>query len=314
MFPSTARPDPSLLLELNGKTLILKDFTSVLTMRSENQQEILSQFREIYDGKYTKAFGNGKAINWKGKVGLIGASTIAFDKHHAVLSALGERFLLYRTHTEDQRQMGIQAQKTVGKEPIMRDEIRSVFHAFLDQFTDVHDVAFENEEAVGDMIIPLACFCAAGRCAVERDRYNQTIQYVPEPEGIPRLVKQFTQIGMCIALVQGKSKIDEEVYSIVAKIGRDLLPTKRLVLLEHLWKEQGIETAGRWRKTRQIANAVGIPTSTVRIALEDLQVVRLLNSHLEETPTEKKAYEWQMNLTCCEYIRDGRILEEPEND
>ena len=56
-------PEPSLLPKLNDKLVVLKDFTSVLSMRSENQQEILAQLREAYDGQYTKIFGTGKAIN-----------------------------------------------------------------------------------------------------------------------------------------------------------------------------------------------------------------------------------------------------------
>jgi len=57
--------DPSLLLTLDGKTLVLKDFTSILSMRSEAQQEILGQLREVYDGQYSKAFGTGKKIDWE---------------------------------------------------------------------------------------------------------------------------------------------------------------------------------------------------------------------------------------------------------
>ena len=46
--------DPSLLLKLDDKLLVVKDFTSILSMRSESQQEIIAQLREIYDGKYSK--------------------------------------------------------------------------------------------------------------------------------------------------------------------------------------------------------------------------------------------------------------------
>jgi len=68
--PKGKLPEPSLLPKLDGKTLVLKDFTTVLSMRHDNQAEILAQLREIYDGSYSKAFGNGKVINWEGHVGL----------------------------------------------------------------------------------------------------------------------------------------------------------------------------------------------------------------------------------------------------
>jgi len=97
IIPKGKNPDPSLLLKLDGKTMILKDFTTILAMRSENQQEIISQLREIYDGQYSKMFGNGKIVDWKGHVGLLGACTPIYDKHYGVIGSLGDRFLLYRT-------------------------------------------------------------------------------------------------------------------------------------------------------------------------------------------------------------------------
>ena len=68
-------PNPSLLFKLNDKTLILKDFTTILSMRHEQRQEIISQLREIHDGSCSKAFGTGQTIFWKGHVGLIAACT-----------------------------------------------------------------------------------------------------------------------------------------------------------------------------------------------------------------------------------------------
>ena len=45
------------------------------------------------------------------------------------------------------------------------------------------------------------------------------------PEGTPRMVKQFMQIGAGIALANGRNVIDDEIYSVFKKIGRDLLST-----------------------------------------------------------------------------------------
>ena len=42
IIPKRGRPDPSLLPQLTDKLVILKDFTTVLSMRSEQQAEILA--------------------------------------------------------------------------------------------------------------------------------------------------------------------------------------------------------------------------------------------------------------------------------
>jgi hypothetical protein len=66
----TRKKNVSLLPELTGKTLILIDFTTILSMRHEPPDEILSQLREIYDGRIDKGFGTGATISWEGKIGV----------------------------------------------------------------------------------------------------------------------------------------------------------------------------------------------------------------------------------------------------
>ncbi|GAH04776.1 unnamed protein product, partial [marine sediment metagenome] len=85
--------ESSLIYKLDGKTLIIKEFSGILSMRSEQRSEILAQLREIYDGKYNKAFGTGVTHDWNGKVGLMAACTPAYDKHYGVIGELGDRFI-----------------------------------------------------------------------------------------------------------------------------------------------------------------------------------------------------------------------------
>lgn len=302
------QPEPSLIFKLDGKTVVLKDFTTVLSMRSENQAEILSQLREIYDGQYTKAFGNGVVIDWKGHVGLLGAVTPVYDKHYSVIGSLGDRFLLYRTGNSDGQAVGLQAQKIVGHEDEMRTEIREAVHRFLDQFNDLSNIKFDKDEDINKMIVDLACFVAYGRCPVERDYRNQNVEYLPMPEGTPRLVKQFMQIGMGLALINGKSIIDLEIFETIKKIGRDLLPAHRLKILKYLNEHNVFECMKDWQKTRDIADAVNIPTTTTKMALEDLMIVGVLNRSVDGE-AEKSPYKWQINDTAYNMIISSEVFE-----
>ena len=293
---------------IKSSTPTIKDFTTVLSMRSENQAEILSQLREIYDGQYTKAFGNGIVVEWKGHVGLLGAVTPVYDKHYAVIGSLGDRFLLYRTGNSDGKAMGLQAQKIVGREEEMRAEIREEVHRFLDQFNDLDNIKFENDDSINQMIVNLACFVAYARCPVERDYRNQNIQYLPMPEGTPRLVKQFMQVGMGLALINGKSIIDLEIYETIKKIGRDLLPAHRLKILKHLNDQNVFECMKDWQKTKDIADAVNIPSTTTKMALEDLMIVGVLN-RLVDGEAERSPYKWQINDVAYEMINSSEVFE-----
>src|SRR6185312_723505 len=78
--------------------LALKDFGSVLSLRADAKAEALAALRELYDGAWTRRIGSGggRELHWKGKLGLIFASTGIIDSHHSVISNMGDRFLLTR--------------------------------------------------------------------------------------------------------------------------------------------------------------------------------------------------------------------------
>lgn len=300
--------DPSLLPKLTDKTLVMKDFTTVLTMRSESQQEILSQFREIYDGSYSKAFGTGKEFFWKGHVGLIAACTPVYDKHYSVIGSLGDRFMLYRIENSKEEEVGLLAQSIVGQEQRMRGEIREAVHKFLDQFKSLGNIQFEKDEIVNRDIVTLACFCAHARCPVDRDRYSQAVQYAPLPEGPARLVKQFMQLGMALALVHGKRVIDVSIYEILKKVGRDLISAQRLSVLKHLWAEKVFEYIKEWRTTREISDALNMPATTGKLLLEDLMIVGLLNRQ-RSGDGETAPYQWQWSQRGYDYAAGAKVFE-----
>ena len=73
----------------DGQILVFKDFTIVLEMSRDKRQAVLAQFREIYDGKFDKVWGNGQELHWEGRLGFVAGVTPAIDKHHAVMAILG---------------------------------------------------------------------------------------------------------------------------------------------------------------------------------------------------------------------------------
>jgi hypothetical protein len=285
-------PDPSLLPKLTDKTVVMKDFTTVLTMKSESQAEILSQFREIYDGRYSKGFGTGKEFHWQGHIGLIAACTPVYDKHYGVIGSLGDRFMLYRIENTKDEAVGLLAQQMVGQEQKMRLDIQGAVHRFLDQFKKVGNIQFEKIDSINQDIVTLACFCAYARCSVDRNRWNQTVEYLPQPEGPARLVKQFMQLGMALGLVHGKNVIDDPIYEILKKVGRDLVSAQRLMILKYLWSEKIFEYLKEWRATKEISDALNMPATTAKLLLEDLMIVGLLN-RMRSGDGETAPYKWQ---------------------
>ncbi|RJQ76189.1 MAG: hypothetical protein C4519_14850 [Desulfobacteraceae bacterium] len=302
------RPEPSLLPKLDGKVVILKDFTSILSMRAESQQEIIAQLREMYDGQYSKDFGNGKRIDWTGSFGLIGACTPVYDAHYGVIGAMGERFLLYRISGENALATGLRAQQIVGREAVMRDEIRQAVHAFIDQFQDLSGIEIKQEQATNEAIVHLACIVAMGRCPVDRDRLSGEIRYMPAPEGPARLTKQLMQLGAGLALARGTHTLGGEVLKTLQKVGRDLIPAYRLSAIKTLWGDDARQSFGLSSTTKQIADSGGMISKTALRTLEDLMLTGVV-SRQRDGDYENAPYRWFITDRAENLIQRGGLLE-----
>src|SRR5262245_25451753 len=125
------KTQPSLLLRLNNHILTLKDFTTILTMHRDKRGEILAQLREIYDGHYKKEFGNGKTVDWTGKLGLIAGVTQVIDTYSSVSQVLGERFVYFRVKSEPGVSVAKRAVDNQGAEETMRKALRGAIAGFL---------------------------------------------------------------------------------------------------------------------------------------------------------------------------------------
>ena len=285
----------SLLPRLNKKIVVMKDFTTVLSKRPDDLKIIMGQLREVYDGKFTKSYGTGDTINWKGHVGFIGACTPVYDRKHGVISQMGERFLLYRNTNKDDIKSGIQALGGFGGELKMRAELKKAFTKFLTQFKKVNLTVPKLLEDMKYQIVSLATLCGHGRCAVHRDRYaRDEITYLPEPEGSPRLTKQLFHLAIALMAINEVDEITDGIYSIMLRVGTDLIPRLRFNIIKHLWDAKALEGTGKFLTTTEVAKGTGIHGRTSLRALQDMSIIGLTKGELDET-THGTPYIWQLS-------------------
>src|SRR5262249_47871106 len=105
------------------------------------------------------------------------------------------------------------------------------------------------------------------RGSVERDRHSREIEAVHGAEGTARLGLQLERLlaGLDVLAVERSTAL-----GIVESIALDSVPPLRRAAYEHL------RDNGKSIETPDIAAALGLPTSTVRRALEDLAAYRLV--------------------------------------
>lgn len=264
-FPG--KEDVSLLPKLNGKILVLKDFTTIISMQKDAQREIISQLREIYDGQYTKAFGNGKTMNWSGKVGLIAACTESFDMFAMYNASMGERFIQYRLVTGDRQKTADRAITNTADVVEMRKELRNAMYQLM-KGIDLKQAVVPTPDEVRTRLIKLADFACLARSSVVRDMgMKRDVLFVMSPEMPTRLTQQLVRFVQAAMLARRGECTDKDMAAIY-KIALDSIPKRERLIMQQL-------TIHNNQTTSEIAMKVGYPTSTTHIVLEDLSIKTL---------------------------------------
>ncbi|MEE9541063.1 MAG: hypothetical protein V3V85_06175, partial [Candidatus Thorarchaeota archaeon] len=288
----------SLLLRLKrGDILTLKDFTTVLQLPRDSRQQILSQLREIADGSYVKEFGTGERISWDGKLGFIAGVTPIIEQHRNVYAVLGERFLQLRTVLPPRKDLAKAAREGSGKEEEMRRELRK---AMADCIASVDlDTIPEWSEDLGSALDSLVTLCAIARSGVVRSGgYSKELQVIPEPEVPTRLIKQLVKLGQASAMLRGADKVETEDYELIKKVAIDTMPATRWKILQALPAEPDLVT------TSTVATAVGLPPSTTKRHLQDLQGLKLV---VGGKPSGENANKWGVSVLLSDLLADSLI-------
>jgi hypothetical protein len=278
--------------------IVCKDFTSVLSMNREQRAGLLAALREIYDGAWTRHVGadGGRTLSWRGKVALIGGVTPVIDAHHAVMAAMGERFLLCRLPDVQPKQQALTALRHVGKESAMRRELRD---AVTRLFGGLHLSSFALTKDGQEKLAALATLVARCRSAVERDSYKREIELVPGSERPARLVLALAR------LYSGMRNIgvsEEKCWPLLTRVGMDCIPAIRRGGLD--WVRKNGRTS-----TTDVATGIGYPTTTMRRALEDLTAHGIL---LREK-NDGQADLWQLTQDASEWLAAATIPEMSED-
>ena len=116
-------------------TLVIKDFTSILSADRNTRACVLAAIREVYDGRWERNVGTdgGQTLTWTGRIVIVAAVTTAWDAAHAVVATMGDRFALLRLRTSaGRRQAGRGAIRNTGGETEMRQELAAAVGALVE--------------------------------------------------------------------------------------------------------------------------------------------------------------------------------------
>ncbi len=292
--------DASLLPKLTGKIMVFKDWTSVLSMQRDAKAEIMSQFREIWDGTMRKIFGTGKVRTWTGKVSLLAASTQAVDMSQQQFTHLGERFINYRLIMPDRKEVARRSIENDSSQELMTKELRNAMYAFFKgmDLTKITDLPELDDDVITELV-NLSNFCSMARSGVIRDwGMKKEVIFVPAAEMPTRIIQQLNAVASGLAMINN-GKLMEEDMDILYKLALDSIPiTNKMVMME-MAKADGQTTA-------EIATALDYPTETIRIYLENLTMLKICRRQKDSG----KADRWTMNEEFSEMLRHYEKIEQ----
>ncbi len=277
--------------------LVVKDFGAVLSMHREARAEALQALRDVYDGTYVRNVGSegGQTLEWHGKLGFLFGATTTIDSHHVAMAALGERFLLHRLPQTDRDRKLDAAIEQTGLETETRAELATLVGGLLDAARE-HEAPALREGDV-DLIRPLAVFVAQARSAVERDGYKRELEFAHAPESPTRIGKALVQLLLGLDRLAVPREISVPV---VAKTALDSMQPRRLAVSTYLLDHPESQTG-------DIAEACSLPTSTCRLALEDLTAHHVLHRHKQGQGLSDL---WSLDEAEAARLRDALALTE----
>ncbi len=237
--PETGKPKiRGLLPRIDGRVLVIKDFTVILSMRDVERYEIFGQLRDIHDGKHEKAFGNiDFTVRVNSKIGLIAGVTPAIDMHQKMATMLGERFLKIRQNPHH-RKTAERAHENLGKEEEMREQLKNAASALLNNLDFEKIPALTGEQSA--QIIRMAGYVSLMRAWVFCKYYQGRIVDldIPNPEVPTRAAKQLGKLAQSLALVRGHDTVTVEDMNTVRRVARDTALPKRQRLVNAITKHE----------------------------------------------------------------------------
>jgi len=225
--------DCSLIPKINGKVLMIEDFTVIMCLRHETMLEILSQLRAAYGGKLAYEFGTGAQRIYDCKFGLVGAVTDVIDTHAATMQQLGERFLKYRLRGIDMRDRISRAlDQAHDKDNIIKTITGKVTKILSHVEKDppkvplrLRDRLFDIAGVIGDL-----------RSEPYMDRTRAQVVYRPMPESPLRLALQLQALAKGLAAIRLKDKVTITEIDDCARVAWDTLSGRTQAVLHALWE------------------------------------------------------------------------------
>jgi hypothetical protein len=259
--------DPSLLNQLKGKVLILKDYTEILSLSDSAKTQLVGTMRGIFDGEAERHYGTGVSRKYPDCAFplLAGVTPVIHYKQHAV-TAMGERYLRF-DFMKDKSDAGRIVEASLKSGDVKLSKVMApIINGFIDREYTLDDLPkatprlLEQCWHIGNILGSLRTTSII--------KEEDTDGYAFGEVGT-RPAMQLRNLARCLAYVLEKKEIDDEVHSLINTITLDTCIPKHVRIISCLSKDPGKEISEISRETKINRQEI----NRRMVLLESLQVV-----------------------------------------
>jgi len=225
--------DPSLLKRLDGKLLVVKEFSAVLDSGADLFHKILGDLRDAYDGSYAKQSGTVGLRRYDSRFGFLAAVTTKIENAQEQIQELGERMLACRIGVsalslEDRIARLRHASASMRGKAEWRRELRNCVHTQLSAVLS-NNPTLDTIVDLGDQEEPLLYIADL----------VTSFRSTPQPgvatrEIGTRLSQQLITLGKIRALADDRTVWSSDDTAFIRRIARDTLPSFLFLMIRVL--------------------------------------------------------------------------------
>lgn len=292
--------------------LSMDDLTVLFSKGPEERSAILSQFRMIYDGRYSKSSGNRKeAMDWRGHIGMIAGSTPSIYRYFSEVADMGERFLSYRMRTIDKHKAVEFVTSHRRTATSLNEEIGAIFYQYLQEILSTLPKSKEElpvvHEVTQAIIANVAEHATLLRTPVHIDERSGLVDEFPEPEMPFRVMKQLSSMAQALQCMSDdpSQPLDEDLTRALEWTAYSLANDKRRAYMKAL---VGLNDSSKGLTSRNISAATGLHNDIVKKGLDQLQALGIIRLQYEDEGKK----EWEItNQGLVKIVRrlDGGVTD-----
>lgn len=288
----------SLLKQADGKILVIKDFSPLLTEDYKELKSILGILRSAYDGTFVKNFGSIGRVEIECRFGLIAAVTDAIDNHLIVDAELGQRFIGYRMPRISMKEERAICDAVRNNK---QSELNEVLHGAAYEMLDREPKEPNITKKQADTIMYAVEVVALARTAIVRDKYTHDAS-VARPERTARLYSQLISLAKGVAMARGHRRVMGEDVVFVRHVAAHTLSLNMLRLLNMFLEKEGLTSEDLIKRFGWCKRTCDEKLDNLRlIGICDVQRIAGHGGRDENMWTLRKQGQWEKMLKKLDY-------------